>query len=290
MATGTEEFVDNTTADVFIPEIWSPLAIVARESNLVFADRVDTRYTDAIRRLGDTVHVPSVGNLTASTKTIASNTAIDYETVTETNVDIVVNVWEYAAMAVEDIIDVQANRDMMALYAGKLGYALALAVDDVLAGLVDNFGTNLVGTLAVENTDDDWLEARQLLNDADVPMEDRSIIISPKAETAMLKNDRFIHADYGLIHSDGPGTRVQQSYIGAYYRMPVYVSTNVEGTNAAGHDNTMVHKQALALAMQMSPKIGHMYDLDYFVDKVAVQQLYGTKEMRDDHGVFVSGA
>ena len=34
-------FIDNTTAAVFIPEIWSTLATVSRESQLVFAKLVD---------------------------------------------------------------------------------------------------------------------------------------------------------------------------------------------------------------------------------------------------------
>mgnify|MGYP003138762240 FL=1 len=147
MATGATEFVDSTTADVFIPEIWSPLAIVAREDNLVYANLVDRRFEDRLS-FGDTIHVPSVGNLTARTKTKASNAAITFETVTETNTDISIATWEYVAMAVESIVKVQANRNMMQLYAGKLGFGLALAVDDVLAGLPDNF-SQTVGTLAV---------------------------------------------------------------------------------------------------------------------------------------------
>jgi len=289
MATGTAEFIDNTTADVFIPEIWSPLAVVARESNLVFASKVNTVYTESIRKFGDRVNIPNISNLAVATKALNDNTAIDYETVTETMQTLVVNTWEYSAIAVEDIIDVQANRDLLTSYAGKMGYALALAVDDVLAGLVDNFGTNIVGTLGVDLSDDDWLDARQKLNDADVPMEGRSICVSPAQETGMLKLDRFVHADYTELHATGPGSRNQNAYIGSFYRTPVYVSTNVEGTNAAGHDNAYMHMEALALAMQMSPKIGHFYDLDFFVDKVAIQQLYGTKEIRDDHGCFARG-
>jgi hypothetical protein len=33
-----------------------------------------------------------------------------------------------------------------------------------------------------------------------------------------------------------------------------------------------------------------MYDIDYFADKVAIEQLYGIAEVRDDHAVFIQGA
>ena len=33
-----------------------------------------------------------------------------------------------------------------------------------------------------------------------------------------------------------------------------------------------------------------MRDIDYLCDKVAIQQLHGSREMRDDHGVWLKGA
>lgn len=289
MATGASEFVDSTTADVFIEELWSMLALVAREANLVFANLVDRRFEKEATK-GDTIHVPSVTNLTAQTKTKSNNTAISYETQTESNTDISIATWEYAAVAVESIVKVQGNRDMLKLYAKQMGYALALAVDDALAGLPDDV-TNTVGTLAVENTDDDFIRARQYLNDANAPQTDRALVVSPAAESGLLKLDRYVHSDYSSINNGGKtGGALQQAYVGSYYRMPVYVSTNVEGTNAAGHDNVMLNKESFALVMQMKPTARSMYDIDYFVDKVAMEQLYGYKEMRDDHAVWCKGS
>ena len=285
MATGTTEFVDNTTADVFIPELWSAESIVARQSRTVFM-RLVNRVFEQNLKFGDTIHAPSIGNLAARTK--SANTAITYETVTETNVDITITTDQYAAMAVESITKVQANRDLMAAYASKMGYALDLAVDDVLAGLIDDV-TNTVGTLAAELTYDELLRARQYLDDADVPEDDRWICVSPAQESGMMKLDHFINRDYteGNGVTKGGGDK---GYIGAWLSMPVYKSTNVEGTNAVGHDNGMVHREAFALVMQMKPRAESMRDIDYFVDKVALEILYGAREMRDDHAVWLQGA
>lgn len=287
MATGATEFIDNTTADVFIPELWSMEAIVARESQLVYARLVDRKF-EASLSFGDKIHVPSLGNLAAQTK--STNTAIVFETVTETNVDIDIATHEYSAIAVESITEVQSNRDMLAYYAGKMGYALALAVDNVLAGLPDNF-TQTVGALAVENTDDEILRGIQYLDDADAPGDGRVMIVSPAAAAGLAKLDRFIHNDYSALHGEVTSpTALDRAYVTSFLKVPLYKSSNVEGTNAAGHDNTVFQKDALALVMQMSPKFRHMYDINYFTDKVAVENLYGTKEMRDDHGVWIKGA
>ena len=117
------------------------------------------------------------------------------------------------------------------------------------------------------------------------------MIVSPAAEVGLLKLDRYVHNDYSSIHGDGPRqTGLERAYITSFYRTPVYVSTNVEGTNAAGHDNGTFQKESLALVMQMTPTTRNQYDINYLTDKVAMEQLYGTKEMRDDHGVWVKGA
>lgn len=287
MTTGASEFIDSTTADVFIPEIWSQEVIVAREQRLVFASLVDRKYEKGLK-YGDTVNIGSIGNLTAQSKAKSTNAAIVYETVTETQLQISIATWEYNGIATEKIVEVQAMIDLAAKYAPKQGYALDLAVDDVLAGLVDDFTTNVIGTLGVSLEYDDILEGSQALDDSNSPDDGRVIIASPAQITEWMKLDAFIHADYSSVHG-GIGQPAGPAYTKSWLNMPVYKSTNVEGSNAAGHDNCMIHKSALALVMQMNPTSHSVFDIDYLCQKIVVEQLYGSKEIRDDHGCFLRG-
>lgn len=293
MATGTTEFLTVGSAgvdvDVFVPEIWSGSAIVARETNLVLARLVNRQYEEGLT-YGDTIHVPSIGNLAARSKT--QEAAVQFENLAEANVDITIDQWYYAAIAIESFAKIQTNRDMLESYAGKLGYALGLNVDDALAGLPDNLASGTaVGSLAVENTDDELLLARQHLNDSLVPRMGRSFYFSPAAETGLLKLDRFVHSDYSSIHDDNAGeTGLQEAYIGSFYRIPIYISENVEGSNAAGHDNCLLQTEAFTLVMQLSPTFHKDFDINYIVDKVVVEQIYGFREMREDHAIFIRGA
>lgn len=288
MATGETEFIDNTTADVFIPEIWSKEAIIAREQALLMVPLVNRVFEKELKGFGDKVNVPDRSHLASRTKTISGNSAVTYETVTETMQTITVDTWEYAAIAIETATKVQVNRDMLAFYAPEMGYALALSVDDVLAGYIDNF-SQTVGTLAQELTYEDVLRARQYLRDANAPIESTYIVISPAQEAGFLKLDQFIHRDYEKLQGDG-ATAKDKAYIGSWMRVPIYVSTNIEGSNAAGHDNGMFQKEALALIMQMSATTHTFFDIDYLAHKVVTEHLHGSKEMRDDHGVFMKGA
>lgn len=284
----TTEFIDNTTADVFIPEIWSMLVLAAREANLVFANLVDRKY-EAELSVGDKLRVNTLSNLTAQTKTLSSNAAILYQSVIETATTITVDTWKYVAMAVESIVKIQSIKDQLAMYAGKMGYSLALSIDDSLAVRVDAL-SQTVGSLNVDITDDSVLRGRQYLNDANAPMDGRAMIISPAAESGFLRLDKFTRDDYKGVHGDvGRETGLQQAYVTSFYRIPVYVSTNVDGSSSTGHDNVMMQKEALALIVQMKPTVHYAYDIDYLVDKVCIEQVFGSQEMRDDHGVWVKG-
>ena len=61
--------------------------------------------------------------------------------------------------------------------------------------------------------------------------------------------------------------------------MPVYKTTNVEGSNAAGHDNCMMNRDGLQLVMSISPRAHKDFAINYLGDKIFLEQLYGTKLM-----------
>lgn len=288
MASGATEFVDVVTAAEYIPEIWSKYVIRARNQKLVFARLFTSKYEEGLS-YGDTIHVPLVSHLTARTKHLSANTAVLFETVTETGVTITIATWGYAAQGVESATQKQTYKDQIELYAPELGYALALQVDDDMAALVDDLTTNVVGTLATLPTYEQFLQARRLLNDANVPLDGRFAIISPAAEEGLLQLDQFIRNDYSRIQGRTTDSE-DRAYVGEWFGVKIYVSTNVEGDNTAGHDNVMAHPDAMTAVMQMNPTTHKWFDVNYLTDKVVSEQLYGVKIMRDDHAVWLKSA
>ena len=280
MATGANEYIDITTADVFLEEVWARECRIARDQKLVFGKLIDRRFEKELQK-GQIIRIQDISHLAARAK--SANTAITYETVTETEVTLTVDQYYYSAFAIEDIIKVQSAQDLRMRYTPQLGYALAVQEDDTLAGLVDNF-SQTVGTLAVPLTDDNLLRADQYLNDANAPVEGRVIVISPAQKAEFMKLDKFIHADYS--NSDV----VKSGRLGSIYGYEIYVTTNVEGDNSAGHDNGMFQKDALAMVAQRTPGMESQRDIDYLCDKVVASDLFGTVEVRDDHGVWMKGS
>ena len=283
MATGATEFVDKTIADgVFSPDIWSKQVLRATESNLVIADSVNRGF-EADASVGKSVKVASIGNLAARAKT--ENTAIIYETVAETATTIVLNIWTYAAVGIEDIVKVQSQVDTQNEYQRKLGYAVAKDVDSKLAADFAGF-SQVVGTLGTAASDANVLGAIKLLDDADVPQDDRFFIMTPAEKVAKLALDRWSNALY-IGTGDMP---VKNGTLGNMYGLTLKVTTNLVKPAAGQANNAIFHRDALALVMQRSPKTHVFYDIDVFTWKLAVEEIYGHQEMRDNFGILVNGA
>ena len=283
MATGASEFVDKTIADgVFSPDIWSKQVLRATESNLVLARSVNRGFEDDAS-VGKTVKVASIGNLAARAKT--ENTAIVYETVAETATTITLNLWSYAAVGIEDIVKVQAIVDVQNEYQRKLGYALAKDIDTKLATDIGGFSRN-VGTLGTAASDANVLSAVKLLDDQDVPQDDRFFIMTPAEKVAKLALDRWSNALY-IGTGNNP---VRNGMLGDMYGLNLAVTTNLVKPSAGQANNGIFHRDAIALVQQRSPKMHLFYDIDFFTWKLASEVIYGHQMMRDLFGVLVLGA
>lgn len=285
MATGATEFVDKTIVDgVFSPDVWSKKVLAATESRLVLADRFNRQF-ESDATVGKAVKIASIGNLAARAKN--ENAAITYETIAEAVVTLTLNQWDYAAIGVEDIVDVQSNVNLRTQYENKMGYALAQDIDTKLATAPAGF-TQTVGTLGTPFTDDNLRRAIQYLDDADVPEDGRFLVMTPAEKNDKLALDRWSNQ---LYRGGTGGEQVTRGRIGSeIYGLDPYVTTNLVKPSAGQGNNIVAHRDAYALIMQRGPKMHLFYDIDFFTWKVASEQIFGHGELRDAFGVWVKGA
>ncbi len=277
---GATEFIDITSADVFLEEKWSQQSTVEKEKNLVFGTNVDRTFEAELKK-GQILHIGNITQPTARAKT--ENTAITFETVTESEKTITINNFYYTAIALEDVVSPMVSINLLDKYIPGLSYGLGLQEDSDLAALIDDGTiTQTVGTLGSGLTHENLLRSDQYLNDANVPPEDRMIIISPAEKANLLSLDQFVHKDYSDLRMGLLG-----SWLGTY---PIFVTTNTDGTNAAGHDNVMMHRQAIAHIAQIKPMVKAFWDINFFAAKMASLTTYGNVIRRPDHAVWMKGA
>lgn len=280
--------ITSTTGAVNNPAITSKDVIEFRMANLAFEGMASSRYRDEAK-VGTTirwglVNAPNSG--AARTKSEGnSGNDITYDANTETAVTLTINTHQYSAFELEEFEKSLSIVDQAMWYTKAAAYVVDLAIDDTLAGLVDNF-SQIVGTLAIDLTDDDVRRAYQYLGDANAPRDRRFFGMAPATTNSMLGIDRYASSDFNR----GGGANIVRGEFGTIYALRVVESTNIEGSNAAGHDNTIHQADAIALGMRMAPRTRRFDDIQNLSEQVAISVIYGAIETRDDHGVFARGA
>ncbi len=299
MALGSNQ-VTTSVANNFIPELWSDEVIGAYKSNLVVANLV-TKLSHKGKK-GDTIYIPVPARGSASAK--AANTQVTLSAATNTKVTVSINKhYEYSKL-IEDIAEVQALASMRKFYTDDAGYALAKQVDTDLFALTEGLQGGTVGgtgasayenaviggngstaytgnaTNASDITDAGIRRMLLTLDDADVPMDNRVMVVPPICANDMLGINRFTEQQF-----IGSGDAIKTGKIGQIYGVDIFISSNCPtpaGTDRAG---VLMHKDALVLAEQVGVRSQTQYKQEYLGDLFTSDTIYGVAELRNDAGV-----
>ena len=243
-----------TEAATFIPEIWSDEIIAAYQKNLKMAPLVKKIAMNG--KKGDKLHIPKPTRGDANAK--AADTAVTIIANTESELTIDINRhFEYSRL-IEDIVEVQALASLRQFYTEDAGYSLAVRVDTDLHACGTGFGDGGAvvhgaaatdyqhtgcffndGGTTTQYTDDTAVAADifsdaffrdmiQKMDDNNVPMEDRVLVIPPSVRKTIMGIDRYVSSDFVT------GQAVQSGLIGNLYGVDVYVSANCATIEAAG--------------------------------------------------------
>ena len=303
MALGTNHVTGsgaaNGTAQTFIPELWSDEIIAAYKQNLVMANLVSKMSFKG--KKGDTLHIPKPTRGSASQK--AASTQVNLIAATEDEVTVLVNKhYEYSRL-IEDITEVQALASLRQFYTGDAGYALARQVDTDLiqlgrgvkggdgtaaygGAIIGTGNTAYNGTNAAAISDAGLRAAIQLLDDADVPMDGRVLVLPPVARNVMMGLARF--TEQAFVGEVGGGNTIRNGEIGNVYGVKVFVTTNADTSTAGDRVGLMFTKDAFVLAEQMGVRSQTQYKQEYLGTLFTSDMLYGVKELRDEAAVAIA--
>jgi len=302
MALGTNG-VTVAVANNFIPELWSDEVIGAYKTNLVLANLV-TKISHKGKK-GDTLYIPVPARGAASAK--AANTQVVLSAATNTAVTVSINKhYEYSKL-IEDIAEAQMLNSFRKFYTDDAGFALAKQVDADLFALVEGFQGGTVGGTAANSYEKAYIGStgaafytgnssnaaditdagiRALilkLDNADVPMDNRCIVMPPVAANDLLGLNRFTEQQF-----IGNGDAIKTGKIGMIYGMDVFISTScptAAGNSGADRVGVIMHKDALVLAEQVGVRTQSSYKQEWLGDLFTADTLYGVAELRNDAGV-----
>ncbi len=306
---GGGSIVNKTAAATFIPEIWSDEVIAAYQKNLKMSPLVKKIAMSG--KKGDTIHVPKPIRGAASAK--VADTAVNIQANVETELQIAIDRhFEYSRF-IEDIVEVQALNSLRQFYTEDAGYQLALKVDTDLMNAGTGFGDGTLDLAAP--TGADWVnsnslyfnasagladfaastvasgdnftdvgfrEAIKILDDANVPMEDRCLIIPPAARKTVMGIDRYVSSDFRDDRT------VKSGLIGNIYGVDVYVSSNCPTLETNVRGCLFFHKDAIVHAEQMSVRSQTQYKQEYLSTLYTADTLYGVQVYRPEAGLVLA--
>ena len=195
-----------TELSAIVPELWSSNYYDVLLAELPFRSLIDDSYQGEIQNLGDTVRISQFPEFSDG-EIIAEGQAADADSITVTQQSLVIN-----KRVVKDFI-VTSRATMQSLSAmDKLKELSAYAINkkiqkEILALIVPNAAApdhsipyDAGTTLALA----DILEAKELLDDQDVPMSDRHMVLGSAGTNDIFNISGFTSSDFLLAGAGGP--------------------------------------------------------------------------------------
>lgn len=298
MALGTNN-VTVSTAATFIPEVWSDEIIAAYKKSLVAANLI--KKMNFKGKKGDTVHIPAPTRGDASAK--AASTQVTLIAATEGEKTVSINQhWEYSRL-IEDIVEAQALTSLRQFYTDDAGYALGRKVDSTIIqlGRKANGGdgtaaytgaysgadgtTSYIGT-AGALTDAAIRRTIQRLDDNDVPMDGRFLIVPPSTRNTLMGIARF--TEQAFVGETGASNTIRNGEIGNVYGIPVFVTTNADTATDGDRICLLAHKEFAVLVEQMGVRTQTQYKQEWLANLFTADVLFGCDELRDYSAVALA--
>jgi hypothetical protein len=253
----------------FIPEVWSARLLEHLDKVHVYAGLMNRDYEGDIRAFGDTVHINQIGSITINDYTGAD--IDDPEELDSKQMDLVIDQAKYFNFQIRDIDNVQSNPKLVDAAMQRASYGINDVVDNYLADLLlsgaeaDN--TITASNLTSENAYDYLVDLGVVLNENNVPMLGRWVVIPPWFHGLLLKDNRFVGNGTGANQAV-----LQGGWVGDAAGFRIHLSNNVPksdgvfsviaGTNAAGsYAEQLVELEAFRLEKNFSDAVKglHIY-------------------------------
>ena len=290
LANPAASYASDTELAVFIPEIWAQAVRASFKKGLVLGN-LGTDFSSLVSGGGDIVHIPSVADV-ANIATKDPHVPVNYTNATEDKIDLNVTTHSYSSAMIDDMGKIQANSDLLSMYADSIGYKLALGFDTSLEATLalTTECINIAGNAVAKTIDALTLaHISKVVMENDCPLNECTLVLNPTLYASLFRIDDFIHI------SKTNTANVQTGLVGQVMGMDVVLCNNISSTNhndavdsddgALNNANVLggfvVHNSALAYAFSKAPTVESKYDMDYIAHKLVGDMIYGSALVQD---------
>lgn len=203
-------------------------------ANLVHRD-----FSPLVASHGDVVNTRRPSEFSIRRK--AQSDSVENQDAQSTNVQVPLDQHVYVTFTIKDEEASMSFKELIEYYMRPASMEMGRAVDRVLAGQVHEFLDERAGKLATmssSNAKDYVLDAREKMNTNKAYPTGRNLVVSPQAETEMLKTELFIAAD----NRGDDGSALEDARLGRILGFDVFMDQNVPYVALSGADiNTLNH-------------------------------------------------
>lgn len=260
----------------FIPTIWTRSLLENLNTALVYGQPgvINRDYEGEIRGAGSSVKINSIGRITVFD--YARNTDMaDPEELTSAQVTLTIDQERAFNFQLDDVDNAQTQPKLRDAAMRESAYALALDMDQYLAGVA----TASAGLSATYGADpyESLVDAFTLLDENDVPQDGRFAIVPPFYHGLLRKDDRFV--SFGTDANRGA---LLNGTIGTAAGFTILTSNNVPVDGGTGEYGVLFgHPSAWTCAMQVDKVEAYRLE-KRFADGVKGLNVYGAKVVRPD--------
>ena len=253
---------------VFVPEIWAGKLIEKFYAATVLNAIANTDYEGEIRNMGDKVKIRT--KPTIQIRDYQLDMALTVDRPSGTTVELTIDYAKYFNLVLDDIMKLQSDMELMAMWADDASEQMKIAIDTVVLNLIDagvdptnkgaaagaisgNVNLGVTGTpLAVDGTNivNAIVDAGQCLDENNIPETGRWLVIPPWFG-AMIKKSDLRNAS---ISGDGVSL-ARNGRLGMIDRFTLYSSNLLPSVTDGTHKVTRVfggHPAGLTFASQIS--------------------------------------
>lgn len=306
MALGTNHVIASEVPN-FIPELWSDEVVASYKANLVMANLV--RILNHEGQKGDTVKIPTPTRGSTTAKAAESEVTL-IQHGTDSGISVVIDQHPEYSRLIEDFAKVQALESLRRFYVDDAGYAISKEVDTRLifeaadagfdslvedSGKIDSTstlstvyegnGTTWDQTASTDLNDDGIRTFIKVLDDNDVPMMDRFMVIPTIVKKDLLGIARF--TEQAFVGEVGASNTIRNGLIGDIYGVEVFVTTNLplvedDGATADNVLGLMFQRDSIVLVEQLGVRVQEQYILQYLSNLMVADKIFGVKNIRTD--------
>ena len=267
----------------FIPTVWAARLLVALEKALVYGQTnvCNRDYEGEIRASGNTVKIASIGDVSIGDYVKDIDIA-DPEILSDDDQSLLIDQAKYFNFYVDSVDRAQQNVNVLDEAMRRSAWGLRSAADTFLATTMDTAvpGGNKIGstgTPKVPTKDDAYeylVDLGVLLDEANVPIDGRFVVVPAWFHGLLLKDQRFVKA--GTSRSDA---RLANGEVGEAGGFSILKSNNVPDTTGTKYKILAGHSVATAYVEQIVDLQTYKPE-KRFGDAVKGLHVYGAKVVR----------